>query len=98
MKSVEKVWATILRQTGTLVWQQTQRFKARKNYPSVPATTSKTQDNAAPNLPYPHFYPQAKHSIFGRPDANPVHNRDGDIFVNNHGKKFNNRYKTHSPT
>lgn len=33
---------------------------------------------------YPHFYPQVEHPSFGRRRPNSVHNRDGDIFVNNH--------------
>lgn len=36
---------------------------------------------------YPHFYPQAEPPPFGYPRRHSVHNRDGDIFVNNHSLK-----------
>ncbi len=39
------------------------------------------------SIRYPHFYPQAEHPPFGYPRCHSVHNRDGDIFVNNHGAK-----------
>ncbi len=32
---------------------------------------------------YPHFYPQADTLILDKARTNSVHNRDGDIFVNN---------------
>ena len=41
-------------------------------------------ESAAFNSRYPHFYPQAEHPSFGHVRCNSVHNRDGDIFVNNH--------------
>jgi hypothetical protein len=75
-----------------------QRCNTYETSSRVPASTSKTQDKATPGLPYPHFYPQAKTSVFGRLAANSVHNRDGDIFVNNHEEKLSNRYKTQSKT
>lgn len=98
MKPVEKVWGKILDQTEVLVRRRIRRLTAYENSSRIPAATSKTQDKATSGLPYPHFYPQAKGSIFGPSAANSVHNRDGDIFVNNHEEKLNNRYKTHSKT
>ncbi|MGV2861436.1 hypothetical protein [Achromobacter sp. AGC39] len=37
----------------------------------------------AGRVSYPQSYPQAAQSIFGIFGQQPVHNRDGDIFVNN---------------
>ncbi|SSW66424.1 hypothetical protein AGI3411_02519 [Achromobacter agilis] len=43
---------------------------------------------------YPHFYPQAQASNMEAERRNSVHNRDGDIFVNNRPRLAQNRSDT----
>lgn len=52
--------------------------------------------NKAGIVRYPHFYPQAQAGDTGAKRRNSVHNRHGDIFVNNHPRSAKNRPCIHT--
>jgi len=98
VKPVEKVWGKNIASNWSACAATNAALRRLRKLHKRSCRHIKTQDKATPGLPYPHFYPQAKRSIFGPLAANSVHNRDGDIFVNNHEETLNNRYKTHCKT
>lgn len=50
---------------------------------NTPTGTGKLTYTIARRPRYPHFYPQEANRILEAKRLNSVHNRDGDIFVNN---------------